>query len=77
LLQGQGALEKLAAMQSASQNEMALQQGAGITKNLQGFVLRHAGILVLKPEVQSLFCFTAAARNQNKTNREGKTEAFI
>jgi hypothetical protein len=77
LLQGQGALEKLATVQSASQNEMALQQGAGITKNLQGFVLSHAGILVLKPEVQSLFCFTAEARSQNKTNKEGKAGGHL
>ncbi len=42
LLQSQGALEELAAVQTAAQNEVPFQQRAGLAKNLQRFVLRHA-----------------------------------
>ena len=42
LLEREGALEKLPAVQSAAQNEMAFEQRAGIAKNLQGFIFCHA-----------------------------------
>jgi hypothetical protein len=41
LLQGEGALEELAAVEAAAQNEMAFQEGAGVAKNLQDFGFSH------------------------------------
>jgi hypothetical protein len=41
VLEGQGALEILPAVEAAAKNEMAFQQGAGFTKNLKGFGVRH------------------------------------
>ena len=41
-LQGEGALEVEAAVQTAAQNKVAFQQRAGLAKNLHGLVLRHA-----------------------------------
>ena len=43
LLQGEGALEKLPAVQAAAENEMAFEQRAGVAKNLEDFVLCHGG----------------------------------
>ena len=36
-------MKKLAAVESAAENEMALKEGAGIAKNLEDFVLCHRG----------------------------------
>jgi hypothetical protein len=59
-LQSQRALEVLPAMQAAPQDKMALQQCAGIAKDLQYFVLSHHGKLGTsfggdKQRVSSLF----------------------
>ena len=54
LLEREGALKKLAAVQSAAEDEMAFEQRAGVAENLQNFVLRHRGeILSPKSKVQS------------------------
>ena len=62
LLQSQRALKELAAVQTAAQNKVTLQEGTGITKNLQRFFLRHGGILGLIAKVQSLFCRGGGSR---------------
>ncbi len=41
LLQRERALEELAAVQTAAQDEMAFEQRAGVAENLQNFVLSH------------------------------------
>jgi hypothetical protein len=41
LLKRQGALEVFAAVEAASENEMPLQQGAGLTKDLECFFFCH------------------------------------
>ena len=41
LLQGDGALEELPAVQPAAQDEMAFEQRAGVAENLQNFVFGH------------------------------------
>lgn len=42
LLQGQRALEELAAVQTTTQDEMSFEQRAAIAENLQHLILRHA-----------------------------------
>ena len=41
LLERERALKELAAVQAAAQDEMAFQQRAGVTEDLQDFVFRH------------------------------------
>jgi len=41
LLQGEGALKELAAVQSAAENEMPFEQRAAVAENLENFILRH------------------------------------
>lgn len=41
LLERQRALEELATVQTAAQDEMTFEQGAGVAKNLQDFFFRH------------------------------------
>jgi hypothetical protein len=43
MLQGQGTLEKLAAVESAAEDKMSLQKGTRVAENLQDFVLCHGG----------------------------------
>ena len=43
LLEREGALEELPAVQAAAEHEMALQQGAGGTEQVQSFLSRHGG----------------------------------
>ena len=41
LLESEGALEKLAAVQATAQNEMTFEEGAAVAKNLQSFIFCH------------------------------------
>ena len=53
LLQGQRALEVLAAVQSAAEHEMAFQQRAALAENLQDFVPGHAAMVRAAGKEQS------------------------
>jgi len=52
VLEREGALEKLAAVQTTSQNEVTFKQRTGFAEYLDDFVLRHAGSLISKSQVQ-------------------------
>jgi hypothetical protein len=43
-LEGQGALEKLAAVEAAAENKVAFEEGARIAKDLEDFVVSHVGL---------------------------------
>jgi len=67
LLERQGALKILPAMQPAAEDEMAFEQRAGIAENLENFVLCH-GRLVLRvrpPVSRFLFWLASAAQILN------------
>ena len=53
LLERQGALEKLPAVQAAAEDEMTFEQRSAVAKNLEDFVLCHGGMLSPKFKVQS------------------------
>ena len=53
LLESQGALEILAAVQPAAEHEMAFQQRPAVTKKLQHFALGHGLRLRVRPKEQS------------------------
>jgi hypothetical protein len=75
LLEREGALKVLAAVQAAAENEMAFEQRAAVAKNLLNFVLRHRRSF--KFYVSSFkFSFNAFNAEARRMRRGAKMKLF-